>query len=207
MEIGLYHHYKGGYYLLLGVAAHSETEEPMAVYVSLDATRPGLRMRVRPLHGPAGFCSYVDDGKVSRPRFMHVADKILTADPVATPKPEGGLEAAEPQLAALRQQVESLAQAAQQVIDERKAGWIPLESSLRALAAALKPYIQHKKDCDLITLCPCESPKCTCGQGSYGIWKIDECYRRVPESVYNCASCGVSNSPCIHWRQILHGRA
>ena len=26
---------------------------------------------------------------------------------------------------------------------------------------------------------------------SYGIWRIDEFYRRAPENVYNCASCGV----------------
>ena len=35
MEAGIYKHYKGGYYQVLGVAAHSETDEMMVVYVSL----------------------------------------------------------------------------------------------------------------------------------------------------------------------------
>lgn len=47
MQTGIYKHYKGGYYQVLGVARHSETDEKMAVYVSL--TRPGPRMHVRPL--------------------------------------------------------------------------------------------------------------------------------------------------------------
>ncbi len=37
-------HYKGGLYTLLGEATHTETEEPMAVYMSADG-----RLWVRPL--------------------------------------------------------------------------------------------------------------------------------------------------------------
>jgi len=55
MMTGIYKHYKGGYYQILGVAAHSETGEEMVVYVSLDATQPGPRMRVRPRYGVNGF--------------------------------------------------------------------------------------------------------------------------------------------------------
>lgn len=35
IELGTYQHYKGGKYLVLGVAKHSETKEDLVVYVSL----------------------------------------------------------------------------------------------------------------------------------------------------------------------------
>ena len=49
---GMYEHYKGGKYVVLGVAAVSdnnveENSKLVVVYVSLDATRPGPRMRTR----------------------------------------------------------------------------------------------------------------------------------------------------------------
>lgn len=50
VESGIWRHYKGGHYQVLGIAAHSETDELMVVYVSLDGINlPGPRMRVRPL--------------------------------------------------------------------------------------------------------------------------------------------------------------
>lgn len=48
IKAGIWEHYKGGLYLVLGIAAHSETDEQMVVYVSL-SKRPGPRLRVRPL--------------------------------------------------------------------------------------------------------------------------------------------------------------
>lgn len=45
---GIYQHYKGGYYQMIGVGAHSETDERMVVYVSLTASMPGPRLRIRP---------------------------------------------------------------------------------------------------------------------------------------------------------------
>jgi hypothetical protein len=49
MKSGVYRHYKGGLYQCLGLAAHSETDERMVVYVSLTgADLPGPRLRVRP---------------------------------------------------------------------------------------------------------------------------------------------------------------
>lgn len=35
LELGTYQHYKGGKYLVLGVAKHSETKEDLVVYVTL----------------------------------------------------------------------------------------------------------------------------------------------------------------------------
>ncbi|GBQ92830.1 hypothetical protein AA23498_1560 [Acetobacter nitrogenifigens DSM 23921 = NBRC 105050] len=40
---GRYRHYKGGFYTVLGVARHSETEEPLVVYRS--ETQGGLWVR------------------------------------------------------------------------------------------------------------------------------------------------------------------
>jgi hypothetical protein len=60
---GVYRHYKGQYYLVLGVAKHSETEEDLVVYVRLYA-REGCPLWVRPL---ANF-----SGKVIGPKGRHV---------------------------------------------------------------------------------------------------------------------------------------
>jgi len=47
---GIYKHYKGGLYQVLGVGAHTETDERFVVYISLTgADLPGPRLRVRPL--------------------------------------------------------------------------------------------------------------------------------------------------------------
>ncbi len=35
IELGIYQHYKGNRYLVLGIAKHSETKEDLVVYVSL----------------------------------------------------------------------------------------------------------------------------------------------------------------------------
>ena len=45
---GIYRHYKGRHYLVLGVARHSETEEAFVVYVRLYA-RDGCPLWIRPL--------------------------------------------------------------------------------------------------------------------------------------------------------------
>ena len=77
MHAGLYKHYKGGYYQVLGVARHSDTDEKFVVYVSLDVSKPGPRLCVRPYKD---FREYVrvqppsgdDSGNV--PRFQHIGD-------------------------------------------------------------------------------------------------------------------------------------
>lgn len=66
--LGLYRHYKGGEYEVLGVARHSETQEPLVVY--------------RPLYNASGwwlrphemFFEAVEvDGRL-RPRFEKLPD-------------------------------------------------------------------------------------------------------------------------------------
>ncbi len=51
---GVYKHYKGGYYQLIGVGAHSETDERLVAYISIKPPAgspplPGPRIRLRPV--------------------------------------------------------------------------------------------------------------------------------------------------------------
>jgi hypothetical protein len=65
---GLYRHYKGGQYAVLGAARHSETLESMTLYRALYGRR---ELWVRP---SAMFAETVQvDGK-SRPRFERIGD-------------------------------------------------------------------------------------------------------------------------------------
>lgn len=65
---GIYKHYKGGLYEVVGVATHSETEERQVVYRSLYGT---YRLNVRPL---AMFLEHVDSTEFAYrgPRFVLV---------------------------------------------------------------------------------------------------------------------------------------
>ena len=66
--IGLYRHYKGGQYEVIGTARHSETLEPMTVYRALYGAH-GLWVR------PAAmFSETIDIDGVVRPRFEKVRD-------------------------------------------------------------------------------------------------------------------------------------
>ena len=65
---GVYEHYKGKRYLLLGVARQTETGELLAVYVPLYDV-PGPQMAARPL---AMFLESVVVDGVERPRFRHL---------------------------------------------------------------------------------------------------------------------------------------
>jgi hypothetical protein len=63
---GLYRHYKGGEYEVVGTVRHSETLEPMTLYRALYGQR-GLWVR------PAGmFLETVDIDGVVQPRFRKV---------------------------------------------------------------------------------------------------------------------------------------
>lgn len=74
MEVipGIYQHYKGNYYLVLGTAAHSETEERLVVYVPLYAS-PGPRLWVRPL---SMFLETVEREEGTLPRFRYVGQEL-----------------------------------------------------------------------------------------------------------------------------------
>lgn len=68
---GIYRHYKGQQYLVLGVAMHADNEELMVVYVRL-YEREGIPFFVRPL---ASFLEPLPDhmGGISRFEFMGAA--------------------------------------------------------------------------------------------------------------------------------------
>lgn len=68
LRCGLYEHYKGKQYLVLGVARHTETGELMAVYIPLYELPGGngVQMAVRPL---TMFTEKVLVGDEARPRF------------------------------------------------------------------------------------------------------------------------------------------
>ncbi len=75
MQAGVYRHYKGGLYQVLGVGEYTETSGHVVVYVSLTGTDlPGPRIRVRPAGGVDGFFTPLADG---RPRFVYLGDSIL----------------------------------------------------------------------------------------------------------------------------------
>lgn len=70
LQVGVYEHYKGGLYLLVGVARHDETEEPLVVYVRIyPRADPDLPMTARRLDS---FVGMVDDGGVQVPRFRYL---------------------------------------------------------------------------------------------------------------------------------------
>jgi hypothetical protein len=71
LRCGVYEHYKGKKYLLLGVARHTETGELVAVYVPLYELpeNGGVQMSVRPLEM---FTEQVEVDSEVRPRFRFI---------------------------------------------------------------------------------------------------------------------------------------
>jgi hypothetical protein len=70
LKAGVYKHYKGGLYLVLGVARHSETEESLIAYVPLGVLdKP--RIVVRPYE--MFFEDVTLDGQ-KRPRFLYLGE-------------------------------------------------------------------------------------------------------------------------------------
>lgn len=87
LKTGLWRHYKGGLYTVVGVATHHESRKPWVLYVSL--TYGGLNTRpADPEPGePDGFLDVLKDG---RPRFEYVG--ILPSDePAAERGPDAAL--------------------------------------------------------------------------------------------------------------------
>ena len=73
LRCGIYEHYKGKKYLVLGVARHTETGELLAVYVPLYELpgRGGVQLAVRPLEM---FTGQVESGGTTRPRFRFAGE-------------------------------------------------------------------------------------------------------------------------------------
>ena len=69
IQAGVYRHYKGNTYQVIGIAKHSETEEDLVVYQALYGA-PGLW--VRPLDM---FCEKVEIGGERVPRFELIAEE------------------------------------------------------------------------------------------------------------------------------------
>ena len=67
LPLGVYEHFKGGRYEVIGVASHSETLEKMVVYKHLDGDKVGLW--VRPL---AMFTELVEKNGKKVPRFRYI---------------------------------------------------------------------------------------------------------------------------------------
>ena len=67
---GLYRHYKGGLYRVLGTVRHSETLEPMTLYQALYGQQ-GLWVRPAAMFGE----TVLIDG-ITRPRFAREPDPV-----------------------------------------------------------------------------------------------------------------------------------
>lgn len=70
----VYQHYKGSKYLAIALAHHTETEEPLAIYKSLDGTE---RYWARPLYM---FFETVEHNSKKVPRFIEQSDNIKGTD-------------------------------------------------------------------------------------------------------------------------------
>ncbi|MDP2873701.1 MAG: DUF1653 domain-containing protein [bacterium] len=71
IKLGIYEHYKGKKYLVLGVAKHSETLEDLVVYVTLYENEKSA-MWVRPL---AMFLEEVEVEGKKVPRFKYLDNR------------------------------------------------------------------------------------------------------------------------------------
>ena len=71
MKLGLYKHYKGKHYMVLGVCKHSETLEDLVLYETIYENEES-RLWVRPI---SMFLETIKlDGK-DVPRFQYIGDK------------------------------------------------------------------------------------------------------------------------------------
>ena len=72
MQSGIYQHYKGKHYLVLGTAHHSETQERLVVYIPL-YEHAGEPMAVRP------YDMFFEDVEVEGkrvPRFRFIGERL-----------------------------------------------------------------------------------------------------------------------------------
>ncbi|MBI2599807.1 DUF1653 domain-containing protein [Candidatus Daviesbacteria bacterium] len=73
---GVYQHYKGGLYLVLGLARHTETNEKLVVYIPLytNKSHTGPRIQVRPLKM---FFEKVETRGKKQPRFTYLGPELI----------------------------------------------------------------------------------------------------------------------------------
>ena len=72
--LGIYQHYKGKHYEVIGTAHHSETLEEFVVYRALYRTKYGIRsLWVRP---KKMFCEKINLNGKSVPRFKFIRHRI-----------------------------------------------------------------------------------------------------------------------------------
>ena len=84
MQTGIYQHYKGAFYQVLGVAGDATNEgsieDPnpatryMVVYLSFDLSLPGPRLRVRDINEFNALVKWPDGS--TNPRFMPIGDEL-----------------------------------------------------------------------------------------------------------------------------------
>lgn len=74
LKLGIYQHYKGEYYLVLGLGRHTETEEKFVVFVPL-YLREGPRIALRPVDLFLGTIKV--KGKTV-PRYKYIGQEIST---------------------------------------------------------------------------------------------------------------------------------
>jgi hypothetical protein len=72
IKAGVYKHFKGKYYLVLGLARHSETDEKFVAYIPL-YTMKGPRITVRPIES---FFEMVEKDGMKQPRFLYVGSEM-----------------------------------------------------------------------------------------------------------------------------------
>ena len=73
MHLGLYQHYKGNYYQVIGICRHSETLEEMVVYRALYADY-GLWVRPRQI-----FETLINYNGLEQPRFQFIRSMDIEA--------------------------------------------------------------------------------------------------------------------------------
>lgn len=69
---GVYKHYKGGLYLVLGVATHEVTSEKLVAYIQLSGAK-GTKIWVRPYNA---FFEEVEINGVRMPRFVYIGEEV-----------------------------------------------------------------------------------------------------------------------------------
>ncbi len=83
IQSGTYRHYKGNTYQVLGIAKHSETEEPLVVYKALYGE---CGLWVRPLDM---FCEKVEVERKLVPRFELIQEGAGNSNEPSPPQAHG----------------------------------------------------------------------------------------------------------------------